>query len=376
MNKIIVQLPANRDYTGTLEIQNAAGKRIAGPFCVCGRSDDEAAHDDKNPNRDPLLPFGDMPCGEYQVAKMLPTGPRTSYSAEEFGSAGVILLLPLLGDAALADANGRHGFFIQGGARSRNRRLRPTQDGSLRLSDRDQQRFKKALEKAGGINCHCLVVCTAKAGAKVALPAVELADRSRRIRLAKQLLASAMAIRLFANWTIREAAEQSFRHVVRASVATSVAAGTFHLAEDKASAEVSSGDYTQQTAAAASWIDSNSASDWHGAKGKCAPTVEQAIRDAGINIPAISITSNGSTSAYNLGNSLTKVGFYVVPNNTTPQPGDVAVIQPCLGHPDGHAAMWDGKQWVSDFKQGPSPYPAQIYKDNNTPYKIYRWPRK
>jgi len=237
MNKILVQLPANRDYAGTLEIQNTAGKRIAGPFCVCGRSDDEAVRSHKTPNRDPLLPFGDIPCGEYQVAKILPSGPRTFYSADEFGPAGVILLLPLLGDAALADANGRHGFFIQGGARSRNRRLRPTQDGSLRLSDRDQQKFIKALQKAGDINCHCLIVCTSKAGAKVAVATVELANRSRRNRLAKELLASAMAIRLIANWTIREASEHVFSHAARASVATSVAAGAFLLTEDRASAQ-------------------------------------------------------------------------------------------------------------------------------------------
>lgn len=107
MNKIIVQLPVNRDYAGKLEIQNAAGKRIAGPFRVCGRADDESAANNKNPRRDPLLPFGDIPFGEYQIVKILPSGPGTAYSAEEFGSAGIVLMRPRLGDAALADANGR-----------------------------------------------------------------------------------------------------------------------------------------------------------------------------------------------------------------------------------------------------------------------------
>src|ERR1700722_11410234 len=101
MNKITVQLPANRDYTGQLEIQNAAGKCIAGPFRVCGRVDDDTALNHKNPARDPLLPFGDIPFGEYQVVKIMPSGPGTPYSTEEFGAAGVVLLRPRLGDAAL-----------------------------------------------------------------------------------------------------------------------------------------------------------------------------------------------------------------------------------------------------------------------------------
>jgi hypothetical protein len=126
MNKILVQLPANRDYAGTLEIQNAAGKRIAGPFRVCGRADDESAQKNKNPGRDPLLPFGDIPFGEFQIIKILPTGAGTPYAADEFGSAGIVLMRPKAGDAALADANGRFGFFIQGGERARNRLLRPT----------------------------------------------------------------------------------------------------------------------------------------------------------------------------------------------------------------------------------------------------------
>ena len=54
------------------------------------------------------------------------------------------------------------------------------------------------------------------------------------------------------------------------------------------------------------------------------------------------------------------------------QKGDVVVFQPVKGHPDGHVAMFDGKQWISDYKQD-SIYAASPYK-NGAPYVIYRRP--
>jgi hypothetical protein len=377
MNKIIVQLPANRDYTGWIEIQNANGKRIAGRFAVCGRADEEAAHSGQNPGRNPLLPFGDMPLGEYKIAKILPTGPGTPYGGEEFGPAGIVLLLPANGNAALADANGRHGFFIQGGRASKNNKLRPTQDGSLRLSDRDQQKLIKALMKAGEISGYCAVAGSAKAGSKVAVGTESAASRSRRNWLARRLLASGVAIEMMVGWAMRHAAERAVIQATKATVTASVVSGTFLLSEDKVSAQSSGGgDYTQQTANATKWIDNNTAHDYTGSQGLCATDVSQAIRDGGINIPHI----GGDGSAANMGPALLSVGFTVVPNNTSPQPGDVAVIQPCTDHPQGHAAMWDGAQWVSDYQQGSGPqpnlpYPNNTYRTEKTPYKIYRWPR-
>ena len=34
-----------------------------------------------------------------------------------------------------------------------------------------------------------------------------------------------------------------------------------------------------------------------------------------------------------------------------PQIGDIVVFPKVPGHPYGHIAMWNGEQWVSDFKQ-------------------------
>lgn len=243
MNKIVVQLPANRDYAGCLEIQTAAGQRIAGPFPVCGRADDASAQDNKNPGRNPLLPFGDIPFGEYQIVKIMPSGPGTAYRAEEFGSAGILLMRPKLGDAALADANGRFGFFIQGGARTRNGLLRPTQDGSLRLSDRDQRRFISALRKAGDINCYCLVVNAAKVGARVAVAKVP-AGKARRNTPASLLLASSV-IASTVTGVVRQAWVRTMFH----AAGTSIASGLAFVAADHASAQ-SKGDYTPTGGAA------------------------------------------------------------------------------------------------------------------------------
>lgn len=152
MYKVIVRFTADRDQTGLLEVQSPEGKRLSGPFAVCGRADDLSARDHKNPERNPLLPFGDTPFGDYRVTGVLESGEGTDYSSEEYGPAGIVLLQPRNGDAALADANGRFVFFIQGGDPSPDGGLRPT-NGSLRLYNRDQKRLVSLLQRTQGSIC-------------------------------------------------------------------------------------------------------------------------------------------------------------------------------------------------------------------------------
>lgn len=57
------------------------------------------------------------------------------------------------------------------------------------------------------------------------------------------------------------------------------------------------------------------------------------------------------------------------------QTGDVAVIQPITGHPDGHMYMFDGNGQISDFKQN-TLYPVQAYRDAKSIYKTYRHPKR
>ncbi|MBQ5638989.1 MAG: CHAP domain-containing protein [Alistipes sp.] len=76
--------------------------------------------------------------------------------------------------------------------------------------------------------------------------------------------------------------------------------------------------------------------------------------------------------AYGYEKLLPKMGWEEVDRRGyTPQMGDVVVF-PAIGkHIWGHIQMWDGQQWVSDFKQR-SMIPANAY--GQTDWKIYRFP--
>jgi type VI secretion system secreted protein VgrG len=56
-----------------------------------------------------------------------------------------------------------------------------------------------------------------------------------------------------------------------------------------------------------------------------------------------------------------------------PQKGDIAVFQPPNDkHRHGHIQMYNGTQWVSDFKQPRAFWPNKDYEDIKPPYVIYR----
>lgn len=55
--------------------------------------------------------------------------------------------------------------------------------------------------------------------------------------------------------------------------------------------------------------------------------------------------------------------------NYVPQKGDLIVFPAVGKHIYGHIQMWDGKQWVSDFRQR-NMIPAKAYY--NTDWKIFR----
>ncbi|SMC21249.1 hypothetical protein SAMN02745857_01172 [Andreprevotia lacus DSM 23236] len=78
--------------------------------------------------------------------------------------------------------------------------------------------------------------------------------------------------------------------------------------------------------------------------------------------------------AKDYGLALGAAGFVQVPAKDTYEAGDVAVIQPATGHPTGHMAMYDGHQWVSDFKQLHGLYPGKTYRKEMPAFEIYRYP--
>lgn len=98
--------------------------------------------------------------------------------------------------------------------------------------------------------------------------------------------------------------------------------------------------------------------------GQCATYVRLAIAWGGISIPL-------THHAKDFGAMLVAAGFHEVTG--TPQKGDVVVIQPAPGNPDGHAAIYDGNHWISDFRQLHGLYPGPAYRNAQSSYKIYRY---
>jgi len=101
--------------------------------------------------------------------------------------------------------------------------------------------------------------------------------------------------------------------------------------------------------------------------GNCARYVRKAIEWGGVSLAQ-------THYARDYGPILESAGFRHVTG--APQRGDVIVIQPAPGHPDGHMAIFDGSIWISDFKQThPGPqgfYPGQAYRHAQPSYKVYR----
>ncbi len=115
--------------------------------------------------------------------------------------------------------------------------------------------------------------------------------------------------------------------------------------------------------------------------GHCARYVREAIEAGGLKI-----SQAGSGSAKDYGPRLAQAGFVAQTGSDPPyQKGDVAVIDGFAqsaaegikkDHPDGHLAMYDGTQWISDFKQtGVLPYPGSDYEKAKPKIVIYRYPQ-
>ncbi|MDI3428371.1 NlpC/P60 family protein [Enterobacter sp. V87_3] len=98
---------------------------------------------------------------------------------------------------------------------------------------------------------------------------------------------------------------------------------------------------------------------------ECATFTREAILAGGIRL-------DRTQNAKDYGASLLRAGFSEVLPGSTPLAGDVAVIQPYAGgNSSGHMTMYDGTQWISDFRQR-SMYPGPGYRAAQPAFKIYR----
>lgn len=101
----------------------------------------------------------------------------------------------------------------------------------------------------------------------------------------------------------------------------------------------------------------------HGkSQGRCALYVRKALQSAGYQF-----TSQASAYMYANG-ALASAGFSrISSDNYVPQIGDVVVFNRTSKNPHGHIQIYDGGQWVSDFRQPNfSPY------RNHNGYSVWR----
>lgn len=86
--------------------------------------------------------------------------------------------------------------------------------------------------------------------------------------------------------------------------------------------------------------------------GYCARYVRKALQAAGYEF-----TPNPSAYQYASRGTLANAGFSQISNDMPPQVGDVVVYDRSGKHPHGHIQIFDGTDWVSDFRQNSiSPY--------------------
>jgi len=100
-------------------------------------------------------------------------------------------------------------------------------------------------------------------------------------------------------------------------------------------------------------------------QGKCALYCRKGLEAGGLD------TTGHPTDGKDYGPFLEKHGASAVPeNNYMPQKGDIVVFNGNEAHPHGHIAVYDGKHWVSDFKQND----ISPYRKETPPKTIYRFP--
>lgn len=149
--EIRVNLPADRTKTGTIAlVDTMTGLPIFGPVPAFGRAARNTAGKHGNPKAAATLPFGDTPTGSYRIPYVLKSGDGTTHPKDVYGSAGVIALDPVSGQALTAKGNGRVGLAIHAGRQIATptpmaSHLKPT-NGCVRMLEGDLAHLIKAMK--------------------------------------------------------------------------------------------------------------------------------------------------------------------------------------------------------------------------------------
>ena len=147
MSLLLVVLPVSRDSCGRLGLIGGDGKTLFGPVRALGTADERVAKMHANPMRDPILPYGHPPTGDFDVIGSLPPGFLHPRRPRRFGRSGALVLAPRGGQAIDALGNGRKFYYLHGGPADRRGRLRPTY-GGIRVEERAMAALLEAVNRA------------------------------------------------------------------------------------------------------------------------------------------------------------------------------------------------------------------------------------
>ncbi len=102
---------------------------------------------------------------------------------------------------------------------------------------------------------------------------------------------------------------------------------------------------------------------------QCAFYVRVALKAGGVDL------KDHPVSADHYGSFLQQSGFALLRPNPDPRynakPGDIAVFGRLTDKGNGHIQIFDGRHWISDFRQSGF-WPSHAYLEGGRGYKIYR----
>jgi len=140
--KTSIIFPPSREKLGKISSVGEINSNYLMEAKCLGRSDNKAAEDAGNPDRDPLKRCGDIPTGEYKVflyyKSKTVANERMYGKADETGKIPLFALIPISGDALTASKppNKRAGLAIHAGDENPKYKwwdgLRPT-NGCVRV---------------------------------------------------------------------------------------------------------------------------------------------------------------------------------------------------------------------------------------------------
>jgi hypothetical protein len=156
MARLRAEFESDRTQVGVIKLFSDAGSLVRF-YSALGKAANDDARDHGNPHASPLLLYGNTPNGVYDVLGIVPTGAGTPYAdTSKYGTAGVIKLDPVSGEALLAKQNGRTGILVHGGSPGGTHLLRRT-NGCIRMMDAELADLLDQIELLGE-NLHSLEV--------------------------------------------------------------------------------------------------------------------------------------------------------------------------------------------------------------------------